>query len=48
MECFVGLDVSVKTTSVGVMDAGGTIIREGKADSSPETIAAFLSACSDG
>lgn len=29
MECFVGLDVSVKTTSVCVMDAGGSIIREG-------------------
>lgn len=47
MECFVGLDVSVKTTSVCVMDAGGTIIREGKAESSPEAIAAFLSTCSD-
>ncbi|MDU0344031.1 IS110 family transposase [Bosea rubneri] len=45
MECFVGLDVSVKTTSVCVMDAGGTIIREGKAESSPEAIAAFLSGC---
>lgn len=45
MECFVGLDVSVKTTSVCVMDAGGTIIREGKAESSPEAVAAFLSAC---
>lgn len=47
MECFVGLDGSVKTTSVCVMDAGGTIIREGKAESSPEAIAAFLSFCSD-
>jgi len=47
MECFVGLDVSVKTTSVCVMDAVGTIIREGKAESSPEAIAAFLSGCSD-
>jgi transposase len=43
MECFVGLDVSVKTTSICVMDAGGAIIREGKAESSPEAIAAFLS-----
>lgn len=48
MECFVGLDVfSVKTTSVCVMDAGGTIIREGKPESSPEAIAAFLTGCSD-
>ncbi|MPT24968.1 MAG: IS110 family transposase, partial [Starkeya sp.] len=47
MECFVGLDVSVKTTSVCVMDACGTIIREGKAESSPEAIAVFLSACGD-
>lgn len=31
-ECFVGLDVSVKTTSVCVMDAGGSIIREGKTE----------------
>ncbi|SFJ74977.1 Protein of unknown function [Bosea sp. OK403] len=47
MKCFVGLDVSVKTTSGCLMDAGGTIVREGKTDSSPEAIAAFLSACSD-
>jgi hypothetical protein len=44
MECL-GLDVSVKTTSVCVMDADGAIVREGKAESSPEAIAAFLSAC---
>lgn len=35
MECFVGLDVSVKTTSVCVMVADGTIIREGKAVCGP-------------
>jgi transposase len=44
MEFFVGLDVSVKTTSVCVMDAGGAIIREGKTESSPEALSAFLSA----
>ena len=44
MEFFVGLDVSVKTTSICVMDAAGTIIREGKAESSPEAISAFLAA----
>jgi transposase len=44
MELFVGLDVSVKTTSICVMDAAGTIIREGKAESSPEAISAFLAA----
>lgn len=42
MDYFVGLDVSVRTTSICVMDAGGTIIREGKAESSPEAIASFL------
>jgi transposase len=36
--------VSVKTTSICVMDAAGTIIREGKAESSPEAISAFLAA----
>jgi len=44
MEFFVGLDVSVKTTSICVIDAAGTIIREGKAESSPEAISAFLAA----
>jgi Transposase and inactivated derivatives len=44
MEFFVGLDVSVKTTSICVMDTAGTIIREGKAESSPEAISAFLAA----
>ena len=44
MEFFVGLDVSVKTTSICVMDAAGTIIREGKAESSLEAISAFLAA----
>jgi hypothetical protein len=44
MEFFVGLDVSVKTTSICVMDAAGTIIREGKVESSPEAISSFLAA----
>ncbi|WP_146148984.1 IS110 family transposase [Mesorhizobium soli] len=44
MDFFVGLDVSVRTTSICIMDASGAIIREGKAESSPEAIAAFLAA----
>jgi transposase len=42
MDCFVGLDVSLKTTSICVMDAVGTIVCEGKAESSPEAISAYL------
>ena len=38
MELFVGLDVSVRTTSVCVMDAGGKLIRESKVESEPEAI----------
>lgn len=42
MEMFVGLDVSVRTTSVCVMDAGGKLIRESKVESEPEAIADLL------
>ena len=38
MELFVGLDVSVRTTSVCVMDANGELIRETELD----TIGAML------
>lgn len=44
MELFVGLDVSVRTTSVCVMDASGKLIRESKVESEPEAIAALLHA----
>jgi len=48
MGYFVGVDVSVRMTSICVMDAEGTILREGKADSSLEAIAAFLAPCAAG
>src|SRR6478735_1853271 len=44
MELFVGLDVSVRTTSVCVMDAAGKLIRESKVESEPEAIAELLHA----
>ena len=44
MELFVGLDVSVRTTSVCVMDASGKLIRESKVESEPEAIADLLHA----
>ncbi|MFG1417004.1 IS110 family transposase [Xanthobacter sp. V0B-10] len=42
MDLFAGLDVSVRTTSICVMDAAGAVVREGKTDSDPEAILAFL------
>lgn len=44
MERFVGLDVSVRTTSVCVMDAAGKLIRESKVESEPEAIVDLLRA----
>lgn len=44
MELFVGLDVSVRTTSVCVMDTGGKLIRESKVETEPEAIGALLRA----
>ena len=42
MELFVGLDVSVRTTSVCVMEANGEVIRESKAETEPDAIGAML------
>ena len=42
MELFVGLDVSVRTTSVCVMDATGQGIKEGKVETEPDAIGALL------
>ena len=39
MELFVGLDVSVRTTSICVMDTDGELIRECKIETEPEAIA---------
>src|SRR5262245_13481803 len=42
MECYVGLDVSLKQTSICVVNQAGSVVREGVVDSDPETIAAFV------
>lgn len=44
MEYFAGLDVSMEETHICVLDRDGTLIREGKARSSPGAINDFLSA----
>jgi transposase len=42
MTYFVGLDVSLEETAICVVDDAGTILREGKASTEPETIAGWL------
>src|SRR5215469_9618695 len=42
MEHYVGLDVSLKQTSICVVNQVGSIVREGVVDSNPEAIAAFV------
>src|SRR6201988_2848177 len=42
MEYYVGLDVSLKQTSICVVDQTGSVVREGVVDSDPEAIAAFV------
>src|ERR1700746_3137878 len=42
MECYVGLDVSLKQTSICVVNQAGSVVREGVVDSDPEAIAAFV------
>ncbi len=44
MEQYVGMDVSLKETSICVVDGGGEILCEGKVFSEPEAIAAFIRA----
>ncbi|SDG36944.1 IS110 family transposase [Sulfitobacter delicatus] len=44
MEYFAGLDVSMEETHICVLDRDGTLIREGKARSSPDAISDFLAA----
>jgi transposase len=39
---YVGLDVSLKLTSICVVDQAGSVVREGVVDSDPEAIAAFV------
>jgi hypothetical protein len=42
MECYVGLDVSLKQTSICVVNGTGSVVREGIVDSDPGGIAAFV------
>jgi transposase len=42
MSLFAGLDISVKTTAICVLDANGQILLEAMADSAPEAIAIRL------
>ena len=42
MDYFAGLDVSVKDTSVCIVDGEGRIVREGKVASGPEALLAML------
>jgi transposase len=42
MERYVGLDVSLKQTSICVVNQAGSIVQEGLVDSDPEAIAAFV------
>jgi transposase len=48
MEYYVGLDVSLKQTSICVVNQTGSAVREGVVDSDPEAIAAFLRAKAPG
>jgi transposase len=42
MEHYVGLDVSLKLTSICVVNRTGSIVQEGVVDSDPEAIASFV------
>ena len=42
MEHYVGLDVSLKQTSICIVDRTGKIVREGVVPSDPEAIAACI------
>src|SRR5258708_32606042 len=42
MEYYVGLDVSLKQTSICVVDQTGSVVREGVVDSDPEPIAVYV------
>jgi len=48
MEYYVGLDVSLKQTSICVVNQTGSVVREGVVDSDPEAIAGFLRAQAPG
>ena len=42
MQFFVGIDVSLDSSSICVIDERGVIIKEGKTDSDPAAIARFI------
>ncbi|EAQ33750.1 hypothetical protein NB311A_08779, partial [Nitrobacter sp. Nb-311A] len=42
MSLFAGLDISVKTTAICVLDANGRVLLETMVDSAPEAIAGRL------
>jgi hypothetical protein len=42
MERYIGLDVSLKSTAICIVDAKGRIVREGAVTTDPETIATFI------
>ena len=42
MEYYVGLDVSLKQTSICVVDQTGAVVREGVVNSDPEVISAYV------
>src|SRR5471032_1212493 len=44
MEYYVGLDVSLKQTSICVVDQAGSVVREGVVDSDPEAISVYVNA----
>jgi hypothetical protein len=42
MEYYVGLDMSLKQTSICVVDQTGLVVREGVVDSDPEAISVYV------
>ena len=44
MRCFAGLDVSLHSTAVCIIDRKGNVVREGICASDPDALAAFLKA----
>lgn len=45
MDHYAGVDVSLATSAVCILDAAGRIVREAKVGSEPEELAAFLAGC---
>ena len=42
MQYYVGLDVSLKQTSICGVDPSGSVVREGVVDSDPEAISVYV------